>query len=198
MGVHVAIKVDGIVRWALAFWLFIRRHRRSVSAFPHELKSAVVGDRLSTCTGYPVLYRKLTITFTFTFISHLGKTHNHRSRAGHTVEGANLAGSSRNTERSADPTGWASRLAPQSGSAVGIARCTGLDRVVFAYELLIRILIRILTSYLSPMTPSIAFCMGEATSWAWWIPKGRSGHGLATLAVHTLKAAGARAERYFR
>ena len=23
MGVHVAIKVDGIVRWALAFWLFI-------------------------------------------------------------------------------------------------------------------------------------------------------------------------------
>ena len=53
MGVHVAIKVDGIVRWVLAFWLFIRRHRRSVlSAFPHELKSAVVGDRLST--GYPV------------------------------------------------------------------------------------------------------------------------------------------------
>ena len=73
MGVHVAIKVDGIVRWALAFWLFIRRHRRSVlSACPHELKSAVVGDRLSTGYGtlksqprtghtrYPVLYRKLT------------------------------------------------------------------------------------------------------------------------------------------
>ena len=43
-----------------------------------------------------------------------------------------------------------------------------------------------------------AFLFGGGGVLGVGIPWGRSGHGLATLAVHTLKAAGARAERYFR